>query len=53
MPCLIAAPASGSGKTLVSLALAALARRRGLSLQTFKVGAVFWRTSPLVRRSSR
>ncbi len=38
MPCLIAAPASGSGKTLVSLALAALARRRGLSLQTFKVG---------------
>ena len=38
MPCLIAAPASGSGKTLVSLALAALARRRGLNLQTFKVG---------------
>jgi cobyrinic acid a,c-diamide synthase len=38
MPCLIAAPASGSGKTLVSLALTALARRRGLSIQTFKVG---------------
>ena len=29
MPCLIAAPASGSGKTLVSLALAALARPDG------------------------
>ncbi|MBD1194730.1 cobyrinate a,c-diamide synthase [Vulcanococcus sp. Clear-D1] len=38
MPCLIAAPASGSGKTLVSLALTALARRRGHSIQTFKVG---------------
>ncbi len=38
MPCLIAAPASGSGKTLVSLALSALARRRGCSIQTFKVG---------------
>jgi cobyrinic acid a,c-diamide synthase len=38
MACLIAAPASGSGKTLVSLALTALARRRGHSIQTFKVG---------------
>ena len=38
MPCLIAAPASGSGKTLVSLALTALARRRGRTIQTFKVG---------------
>ena len=38
MPCLIAAPASGSGKTLVSLALTALARRRGRTMQTFKVG---------------
>ena len=38
MPCLIAAPASGSGKTLVSLALSALARQRGCSIQTFKVG---------------
>jgi len=38
MPCLIAAPASGSGKTLVTLALSALARRRQCSIQTFKVG---------------
>ncbi|MEN9495927.1 MAG: hypothetical protein RLZZ137_967 [Cyanobacteriota bacterium] len=38
MACLIAAPASGSGKTLVSLALTALARRRGRTIQTFKVG---------------
>ncbi len=38
MPCLIAAPSSGSGKTLLSLSLAALARQRGLRLQPFKVG---------------
>ena len=38
MACLIAAPASGSGKTLLSLSLIAWARRRGLSLQPFKVG---------------
>lgn len=35
---MIAAPCSGSGKTLLSLCLAALARQRGLSLQPFKVG---------------
>jgi cobyrinic acid a,c-diamide synthase len=38
MACLIAAPCSGSGKTLLSLCLAALARARGLRLQPFKVG---------------
>jgi cobyrinic acid a,c-diamide synthase len=38
LPCLIAAPCSGSGKTLLSLALAAVARQRGLRLQPFKVG---------------
>ena len=35
MACLIAAPCSGSGKTLVSLALSALVRRRGQTIQTF------------------
>ncbi|MFN9546939.1 MAG: cobyrinate a,c-diamide synthase [Cyanobacteriota bacterium] len=38
MSCLIAAPCSGSGKTLLSLSLAALARHRGARVQTFKVG---------------
>jgi cobyrinic acid a,c-diamide synthase len=38
MACLIAAPCSGSGKTLLSLALTAVARRRGQGIQLFKVG---------------
>jgi cobyrinic acid a,c-diamide synthase len=38
LSCLIAAPCSGSGKTLLSLALTALTRQRGLTLQPFKVG---------------
>jgi len=38
MACLIAAPSSGSGKTLLSLSLIAWARRRGLTIQPFKVG---------------
>ncbi|MDH4404451.1 MAG: cobyrinate a,c-diamide synthase [Cyanobium sp. D14.bin.5] len=38
MACLIAAPSSGSGKTLLSLCLAAWARAQGLGLQPFKVG---------------
>ncbi|MEB3305908.1 MAG: cobyrinate a,c-diamide synthase [Cyanobacteriota bacterium] len=38
MSCLIAAPCSGSGKTLLSLALAAWVRHRGSTLQPFKVG---------------
>ncbi|MFM7734241.1 MAG: cobyrinate a,c-diamide synthase [Cyanobium sp.] len=38
MACLIAAPTSGSGKTLLSLCLLALARARGEEVQPFKVG---------------
>ncbi len=38
MGCLIAAPCSGSGKTLLSLCLTATARQRGQSIQPFKVG---------------
>ena len=38
MTLLIAAPCSGSGKTLVSLLLAAVAAQRGQGLQSFKVG---------------
>ncbi|MCP9848372.1 cobyrinate a,c-diamide synthase [Cyanobium sp. Morenito 9A2] len=53
MACLIAAPTSGSGKTLLSLALAALARRRGQSIQTFKVGPDFLDPQLLARVSGR
>ncbi len=38
MACLIAAPSSGSGKTLLTLLLLALARHRGETIQPFKVG---------------
>ena len=38
MACLIAAPASGSGKTLLSLSLIAWGRSRGHTVQPFKVG---------------
>ena len=38
MSCLIAAPCSGSGKTLLSLCLLAAARHRGATVQPFKVG---------------
>ena len=38
MTLLIAAPCSGSGKTLVSLLLAAVAAQRQQGLQSFKVG---------------
>ena len=38
MACVIAAPASGSGKTLLSLCLIAWARRHQHSIQPFKVG---------------
>lgn len=38
MGLIIAAPQSGSGKTLLSLCLTAALRQRGLTVQTFKVG---------------
>jgi cobyrinic acid a,c-diamide synthase len=38
LACLIAAPTSGSGKTLLSLCLLSLARARGEPVQPFKVG---------------
>lgn len=38
MGLIIAAPRSGSGKTLLSLCLTAALRQRGLTMQTFKVG---------------
>ena len=38
MACMIAAPASGSGKTLLSLCLIAWARQGGQTIQPFKVG---------------
>ncbi len=38
MSCVIAAPSSGSGKTLLSLLIASWATREGLSIQPFKVG---------------
>lgn len=53
MPCLIAAPASGSGKTLVSLALTALARRSGRTIQTFKVGPDYLDPQLLAAASGR
>jgi len=53
MACLIAAPCSGSGKTLVSLALGALVRRRGQTIQTFKVGPDYLDPQLLARVSGR
>ena len=53
MPCLIAAPSSGSGKTLLSLCLLALARQRGLRPQAFKVGPDYLDPQLLSRVSGR
>jgi cobyrinic acid a,c-diamide synthase len=53
LACVIAAPCSGSGKTLLSLCLAAWARQRGLGLQTFKVGPDYLDPQLLSRVSGR
>ena len=53
MPCLIAAPSSGSGKTLLSLCLTALASHRGQGLQAFKVGPDYLDPQLLSRVSGR
>ena len=53
MSLLIAAPCSGSGKTLVSLLLASVARQRGQGLQSFKVGPDYLDPQLLGRASGR
>ena len=53
MSCLIAAPCSGSGKTLLTLSLAALARERGATVQTFKVGPDYLDAQLLTRVAGR
>ena len=53
MALLIAAPCSSSGKTLLSLLLAAVARSRGLGLQTFKVGPDYLDPQLLASASGR
>ena len=53
MSLLIAAPCSGSGKTLVSLLLASVARQRSQGLQSFKVGPDYLDPQLLGRASGR
>ena len=53
MACLIAAPTSGSGKTLLSLSIAAWALQEERSLQTFKVGPDYLDPQLLSRVSGR
>ena len=53
MACVIAAPSSNSGKTLVSLMIAAWASSNGQSIQTFKVGPDYLDSSLLSKASKR
>ncbi len=53
MACVIAAPTSGSGKTLLSLLLASWARCNGQSLQTFKTGPDYLDPQQLTAVSKR
>ncbi|CAI8176078.1 MAG: Hydrogenobyrinate a,c-diamide synthase [Prochlorococcus marinus str. MIT 9215] len=53
MACVIAAPASGTGKTILSLALTAWARCSGLTIQTFKVGPDYLDPQQLTAASGR
>ena len=53
MACVIAAPSSGSGKTLLSLLIASWARCQGTSLQTFMVGPDYLDPQQLTAISGR
>ncbi|QNG26360.1 cobyrinate a,c-diamide synthase [Synechococcus sp. HK01-R] len=53
MACLIAAPSSGSGKTLLTLSLIAWARQQGRSIQPFKVGPDYLDPQLLTAASGR
>ncbi|WP_320677098.1 cobyrinate a,c-diamide synthase [Prochlorococcus sp. MIT 1300] len=53
MACVIAAPSSGSGKTMVSLALSAWAKTKGINIQTFKVGPDYLDPQQLTATSGR
>ncbi|TCD59261.1 cobyrinate a,c-diamide synthase [Synechococcus sp. BS56D] len=53
MACLIAAPSSGSGKTLLTLSLIAWARQQGKSIQPFKVGPDYLDPQLLTAASGR
>ncbi len=53
MACVIAAPSSGSGKTILSMTLSSWARSNGLTIQTFKIGPDFLDPKQLTFTSGR